>query len=406
MKLVTPSYYRTFHCTADACRDNCCRGGWLVGIDEQTEERYRKMPGALGQKLRAALFKQDGETFLKHADEDCPMLEADGLCAVVKEAGPEALGVVCDQFPRFSEDFGERKETGVGLACEEAARIVLTSAPEEARLTESGLAEEPYEDDEYEKAWDDRVRCVRAVFDGMLEHADTSGGFNRLFEALQAMLLSAADLQMDANKNDFAAFDRKAQALAADGGECAIRALAGRLRPCVTNAAASRNQAYIGLFTDLESIGKAWDEELSRLRSVYGTEPFVSHFPQRAAGFEAEHEDLSHALARYARYLHFRYFGKAVYDHDILGKCKQTALFTLMLEMMLMADWKDENGTKTQAEPGQIPESLAASVHLFSRQVEYDEENMEQIAEDLTFERCVRTDELICALSHYTKQIG
>lgn len=405
MKLVTPSYYKMFRCTAGACRDNCCRGGWLVGIDEQTEERYRKMPGALGEKLRAALFTQDGETFLKHADEDCPLLRADGLCEVVNEKGPEALGVVCDQFPRFSEYFGERKETGVGLACEEAARIVLSSAPEEARLTENGLTEEPYGDDEYEKAWDERVSRVRAVFDGMLERADISGGFDGLFQALQAMLLAAADLQMDANKNDFAAFDRKVQTLAADGGEGSIRALAGRLRPCVTNAAASRNMAYIELFSQLESIGPAWDEELARMRSVYGTEPCVSHFPQRAAGFEAAHTELGPALVRYARYLHFRYFEKAVYDHDILGKCKLTALFTLMLEMMLMADGKDD-GRGRQTEPGQIPESLAAAVHLFSRQVEYDEENMEQIAEDLTFERCARTDELIFALSHYMKQIG
>ena len=68
-----------------------------------------------------------------------------------------------------------------------------------------------------------------------------------------------------------------------------------------------------------------------------------------------------------------------------------TALFCLTLEMMMMAE----------------PEGcLMNAVHLFSRQVEYDEENMEQIAEDLTFERCARTDGLICALTHYTMQIG
>ena len=391
MKLVTPLYYKKFKCIGGACRDNCCRGQWLVNLDEETAEKYRRMPGELGEKLRAAIFDDGGEVYLKRPDGSCPLLDADGLCEVVKEAGPQALGVVCDQFPRFSEYFGDRKESGIGLACEEAARIVLDSAPEEARLVEETLAEEPYEDDEYDAGWDGRVSRVRMVFDEMLEKADRERSFNELFRTLAAQLLAAADLQMAANKNDYKVFDEKVQALEKDAGESCRAELAGRLRPILTNAAASRNAAYLELFSHMESIGPEWDECLKRLRSFYGTEPRISRFPQTAETFEAEHDEMAHAFARYARYLLFRYFDGAVYDHDLLGKSKMIALFCLTLEMMGMAE----------------PEGrLMDAVHLFSRQVEYDEENMEQIAEDLTFERCARTDELICALTHYTMQIG
>lgn len=391
MKLVTPLYYKKFKCIGGACRDNCCRGQWLVGLDDETAEKYRRMPGKLGEKLRAALISEDGEVYLKRPDGACPLLDADGLCEVVKEAGPGALGVVCDQFPRFSEYFGDRKESGIGLACEEAARIVLTSAPEEARLADAPMDEEPYEDDEYDAGWDGRVSRVRKVFDVMLEAADREGGFNGLFQTLAAQLLAAADLQIAANKNDFKAFDVKVQALEQDMGEGVLRELAGRLRPLRTNAAASRNGAILELFSHLESIGPEWDDCLKKMSSYFGTEPRVSRFPQTAEAFEAAHKDLDPAFARYARYLLFRYFDGAVYDHDLLGKSKMTALFCLTLEMMVMAE----------------PEGcLMDAVHLFSRQVEYDEENMEQIAEDLTFERCARTDGLICALTHYTMQIG
>lgn len=36
------------------------------------------------------------------------------------------MGVVCTQFPRYTEYFGNIKEMGIGLACEEAERIILT----------------------------------------------------------------------------------------------------------------------------------------------------------------------------------------------------------------------------------------------------------------------------------------
>ena len=33
---------------------------------------------------------------------------------------------MCDQFPRYSEYYGEIKESGIGLACEEAERIIFS----------------------------------------------------------------------------------------------------------------------------------------------------------------------------------------------------------------------------------------------------------------------------------------
>ncbi|MGI5989439.1 MAG: flagellin lysine-N-methylase [Lachnospiraceae bacterium] len=401
MKLDTPYYYKKFKCIGAACRDNCCRGEWLVEIDDETAEKYREMPGSLGDRLRTALFSEGGAAYLKRPDGTCPLLDSDGLCTVVKEAGPEALGVVCDQFPRFSEYFGDRKETGIGLACEEAARIVLSAAPEEARLTETKLDEKPYDDDEYDAGWDGRVCRARSVFDAMLEKAERGGGFDGLYKTLAAILLAAAGLQMSANKNDFEAFDAKIKSLEASAGESELLELEKRLRPLSTNAAATRNAAYIELFSHLESIGPEWDEELARLRRFYGTEPRVSRFPQTVKAFEQENSGGAGTFARYARYLLFRYLSKAVYDHDILGKCKMMALFTLTLEGIVMAD-----AGRAAEKPAGLAKLTAAAVHLFSRQVEYDEENMEQIAEDLTFERCARTDELISALTHYTMQIG
>lgn len=393
MKLAVPRYYKNFHCIGGACHDNCCRGAWLVNVDEDTVKKYEQMPGDLGETLRKVMFKEGGETFLKRADEACPLLNADGLCKVVKLAGEQALGTVCHQFPRFSEYFGTCKETGIGLACEEAARIVFDAPPEYADLIEEDLTEEFYDDPEYDSAWDMRVVSVRDSLDQLLKEADKRSEFDFLLAVLQFALVKSASLQQCANKEDWDAFDRQETELKkgtqiAQGITESILRFENSLRPMKTNAAASRNLALLGLLDGLESIGQAWDEELEKLKRFFGTEPRVSGFAGAAADFEAQNQCLASLLARYARYLLFRYFRGAAYDHDLLGKTKLIALFVLLLEMMLMEG---------------MP--LPQAVHLFSRQVEYDEDNMEQIAEDLTFERCARTDELVCALSHFTKQI-
>ena len=60
--MIVPVYYEKFHCLADHCRRSCCIG-WELDLDDETWERYRRLPGDFGDRLRAAEedIEEDGE---------------------------------------------------------------------------------------------------------------------------------------------------------------------------------------------------------------------------------------------------------------------------------------------------------------------------------------------------------
>ena len=126
MRIRTPSYYRQFRCTASACGESCCVG-WDICIDPETAGRYRTLPGPLGARLRREICWQDPPRFRLRPDSRCPFLNADGLCSLILEAGEGALCEICAEHPRFHNDYGPLRESGLGLCCEEAARLILFS---------------------------------------------------------------------------------------------------------------------------------------------------------------------------------------------------------------------------------------------------------------------------------------
>lgn len=127
MKLIAPHYVPAFRCIADKCRHSCCIG-WEIDIDPDTRERYRAIPGAFGARLNAAIADGEVSSFRLDSDERCPMLNANGLCDLITTLGEDALCQICADHPRFRYFFADRTEIGLGLCCEEAARLVLNQA--------------------------------------------------------------------------------------------------------------------------------------------------------------------------------------------------------------------------------------------------------------------------------------
>ena len=77
MNLIYPDYYPKFQCLAGACPDTCCKD-WQIILDPDTLARYRALPGELGERVRASLVEEDGETRFAVQDGHCPLLSADG----------------------------------------------------------------------------------------------------------------------------------------------------------------------------------------------------------------------------------------------------------------------------------------------------------------------------------------
>ena len=126
MQHAYPDYYPQFSCIAGRCRHSCCIG-WEIDVDEDTLASYRRIGGEMGERLRAGI-SEDGDAphFLLGAHERCPFLNEKNLCDLILYGGENMLCQICRDHPRYRSFFSERTEIGVGLCCEEAARLILT----------------------------------------------------------------------------------------------------------------------------------------------------------------------------------------------------------------------------------------------------------------------------------------
>lgn len=123
MILTFPTFYRDFKCIANRCTDSCCIG-WEIDIDSAAYDKYRLMPDDFQKNIAVC----DGVAhFVLTQDERCPFLQKDGLCKIILEHSEDMLCDICREHPRFYEWYGEYKDAGVGLCCEEAVRLLLES---------------------------------------------------------------------------------------------------------------------------------------------------------------------------------------------------------------------------------------------------------------------------------------
>lgn len=121
---LTPCYFNKFSCIADKCKHNCCIG-WEIDIDEDTMEYYNSMDTPLGKRIRQNVEGEEPHFVLKE-NERCPFLNSKNLCDIISELGEDGLCDICRLHPRFRNYYDSFCETGLGLCCEEAARIILS----------------------------------------------------------------------------------------------------------------------------------------------------------------------------------------------------------------------------------------------------------------------------------------
>ena len=124
MKEIFPNYYKKFKCIADKCKHSCCIG-WEIDIDEDTMDLYNSLDSEFAKKIRSNI-EGDQPHFILKENARCPFLNDNGLCDIILELGDGAISDICYLHPRFSNFYEDFIETGLGLCCEEAARIILT----------------------------------------------------------------------------------------------------------------------------------------------------------------------------------------------------------------------------------------------------------------------------------------
>ncbi len=136
MLQVFPDYYPSFQCVGGVCKHNCCIG-WEIDIDPDTLAYYDTVTGPLGERLKDNISRSDTPHFILGEHERCPFLNQDNLCDLILALGEEHICGICTDHPRFRNELPGRLEIGLGLCCEEAARLILTQT-EPVKLVCSG----------------------------------------------------------------------------------------------------------------------------------------------------------------------------------------------------------------------------------------------------------------------------
>lgn len=301
MNHVCPEVCLRFQCTAAACRHTCCRG-WEIDIDEDALARYRSVPGSFGARLRSAVVcDEQGAHFRLTAQEACPLLRADGLCELILTLGQDSLCQICRDHPRFRNFFSDREEWGLGLCCEEAARLIL-SDPAPMRLL-SGGEESLTAEEEWILA--SRERCIALMQDRSLpihvrwEQLAQQGGFSL----------------------------------------------------------SSRSPArWAAFYRELERLDPLWDERLASLRTM-------EQFPVPS--------DFALPLEQLTVYFLYRHLPGALLDGDLPARIAFSVLSAAFVCALLYAGRPEE-------------QRLAELAREYSAEIEYSEENLCALLDELT----------------------
>lgn len=325
MIIQYPDYYNRFHCIADRCPDTCCRG-WDVDVDKDSASFYSILPGPFGERLRGSLQStEEGYCFPLTKEGNCPFLDRQGLCDIYKNVGEDALCLTCREFPRYFAGCAEYEQRDLSLSCPEAARIFFEEDGDVPPRYIREEADEDYEEYEEEALTEEEKKALVKV----LEERD-------------ARILALYEGRGGAPAKDpFPEGDRKEDL---------------RLLECLEK---------------MESIGEAWQKELSALRvripqqgNGAGEEAFLGAFRDRLRG----------PFRRLSAYYIFRYSIDAWFegtDGENERRLRKRSLRTIFLLCMLRYE---KTGTLTR-------EDLADIVHLFSRETEHSEENLRILRE-------------------------
>ena len=373
MRFRVPGYYKQFTCIADRCIDNCCFGGWQIDIDKETIDYYDTVQGDFGDRLKKYVDKEAGCFNLNNGQ--CPFLLKNNLCEIYKELGPEHMGLVCTQFPRFTEYYGNIKETGIGMACEEAARIILNDSTPFI-LEETDIDEEEIWG-EYDSSLGQSLFILRDKIMSMLDDTSLS-----LSDKLCVILDKCDYLQNLINNNNYDEIrkfcsvidlikDIKANSLKQDTSTSIITSN-DNSKPD-NRVIKAINMKIWWAYLDLEPLNSQWQELSSNAYDyLYENNDEVCCPPY-------DNYLLEIYLTRLTKYYVYRYMLKASFDHNLTGKAQLIVSNLIILkDIFIFRKGKDSNQDDKKI--------LMDIIHIFSRETEYSEDNISDLYDSFIFD--------------------
>ena len=346
MKHYRPAYYKDFRCIASECSDNCCIG-WEIDIDENSAAFYRSVGGDFGCRLKQNIFRDENGSQFILKGERCPFLNEKNLCDIYIHLGESALCEICTQHPRYHEWYGDWKESGVGLCCEAAGRLIFSQNETAFELIDI--------DEEAGEAVDE------SLFSALFIARETA------MKLIQRQELSFGERL--ALLQDFA--DELQEALDFEDIE-GIRSIA---------------KEY-AMFNSIDKLPIGEENALNNLLDfLSGLEPIdpewpalLQHIKENLQEVLSAHRKLQTVYPNYQKemeqlaiYFIFRYFCKALFDGDVRSR---TMLCSIACAIVSLLDGE------TFLRKGSFSlEDRIFTAKQFSKEIEYCTENLEALAD-------------------------
>ena len=261
--------------------------GVLTALADTNVERAKKLAEKYPE-MELVCFKDYKE-----------MLES-GLCDMYRNLGHENLCLTCRKFPRFTNAFGSRIETGISLSCPEAARLIFKNADPVTFETEETGAEiipSDFDAELYFTLLDARKKAIEILQQRNFSIEQRICAFLEFSQTVQQLI---NEDRLEDEKNIF------------------CDEYLNRTYPHSPAKAKRALSKYFSDFGSLEFIGSDFTRKLSKAQSV------------DTRGFQAPDWEYEHLMI----YFVFRYFITAAYDGDLLTKSKIAALSFIMIKRL------------------------------------------------------------------------
>ena len=314
MKIVKPTFYKTFKCIAGDCPDSCCQG-WEVDSDSDSLEYYKTLDNSLEIKKRidSVLSKDefDNTIFTLAPKKRCPFLNDENLCDMHIAIGGEHTPYTCRTFPRFIYDFGATREIGISFSCPVASDMMYNteSFDFETEVNSDLPTLNDIDAEKYFLLYKGRAEAYKIAKD---KNKSIRERLNDLLDL--GVLLQEKLLPYDEGGDDIAFFD---------------------------------------VFKNPELINPEWKEK-------------VENFSLKQVSDTQSNENI-------LMYFLYKYLMQAVYDDDALSKIKMAVLGVLINTYFGEDSW---------------------TVHLWSKETEHSQYNMDRYKKLLKSADCLSVAEL------------
>ena len=356
MIIEYPEYYERFRCIGGACPDTCC-AGWEVDVDEASAMYYQGIKGAFGDRLRKSLKKEDGFSFPLNEKGRCPFLNNQNLCDIYTTLGEESLSDTCTEYPRYFMDIGEYEQADISLSCMELARIFFeTPLPYKYIRSENGVPFETMNAEEESTLAE--VLSLRNQAIAIMSREDNA--FFECFAEVRRIFAEAGGF----SEEEFSGQNE------ADLSEPVCENTEQRQNKTAQagmTAVSSRFKQSLQLLQSLDSISPSWDNFLKAMEEVL-REPALD---QREQLFRTENrEKLAEWFRKISVYFIYRYTIDFMLDGDLLMEWRLIDR-SLRLIYTLLFLYCVKEGKKTVE-----TKDIIYISHLFSREVEHDDQNI------------------------------